>query len=109
MKFEIAVTDDYYDKVWAELKELERQLCPDMTVENGASSIANSIIVSLVDMNDTIALMKTLVDMANKGIHWSLKTEWWHNRVNWSLKPGWLYNHVNEDQKLWVKVSGIFS
>lgn len=84
MKFELVVTDDYYDKVWAELKELERQLCPDMTVENGTSCIANSIIVNLVDRNDTMALMKTLVEMANNGIHWS-------------LKPGWLYSHVKED------------
>lgn len=82
MKFVIVVPDDSYDKVWAELKELERQLCPDMTIENGTSCIAKSVIVNLVDRNDVMALMNTLVDMANKKIHWSLKSEWWYNYVN---------------------------
>lgn len=82
MKFEIYVTNNSFDKVWAELEMLGQHMMGDMTLIKGQTiSDELFITVHIEEIADTSSLMKTLNDMANKGIHWSLKTEWWYNHV----------------------------
>lgn len=80
MKFEIAVTNNSFDKVWTGLEMLGPKLMGDMTIASGRTADSERfIVVILEEIDDTPSLMKNLVEMANNGIHWSLKTEWWYN------------------------------
>lgn len=82
MKFELVVTDDYYDKVWTELEMIGQHSIGGMTLIKGRTIRDELFIIVYIDeIDDTPSFMKTLNDMANKGIHWSLKTEWWYNHV----------------------------
>lgn len=83
MKFEIYVTNNSFDTVWDELAMLSHHIMGDMTLIKG-QTIRDELFITvhIEEIADTSSLMKTLNDMANKGIHWSLKTEWWYNHVN---------------------------
>ena len=81
MTFEINFTNKTsFEKGWTELEMLSSQLMGDMKLIKGISGITGEFaVVELVEIDDTIALMKTLKEMANKDIHWCLNADWWAN------------------------------
>lgn len=81
MKYQIYFTNKtYFEKGWTELEMLSSQLIGDMTLAKGTSGpTCEFIVVVLEKIDDTIALMKTLKEMANKDIHWQLNANWWDN------------------------------
>lgn len=82
MKFVLAVNDDSFDKAWTELEMLAPQLIDDMTIASGRTVDSKRFIVVVIkEIDDTSSLMKTLVEMTKKGIHWSLETKWWYSHV----------------------------
>lgn len=69
-----------FEKGWPELEMLSSQLMGDMILTKGNSLFTGEFaIVDLEDFDDTVALMKTLKEMANKEIHWQLNANWWDN------------------------------
>ncbi len=77
MIFEINFTNEIsFEKGWTELEMLCSQLMGDMKLAKG---VAHFAIVELEEIDDTVALMKTLKEMANKNIHWQLTANWWNN------------------------------
>lgn len=81
MRFEINFTNrTSSEKGWAELEMLSTQLMGGMTFTKGTSGMGDEIvIVNLEKIDDTVALMKTLKEMANKGIRWIFVADWWSN------------------------------
>lgn len=81
MVFEINFTNaTSFEKGWTELEMLASQLMGDMKLTKGTSGITCEFAaVELEEIDDTIALMKTLKEMANKDIHWQLNANWWDN------------------------------
>lgn len=81
MVFEINFTNTTsFEKGWTELEMLASQLMGDMKLTKGISGITGEFaVVELEEIDDTIALMKTLKEMANKDIHWCLNANWWAN------------------------------
>lgn len=81
MVFEINFTNKTsFEKGWTELEMLASQLMGDMKLTKGISGITGEFaVVELEEIDDTIALMKTLKEMANKEIHWCLNADWWSN------------------------------
>ena len=70
-----------FEKGMFELDMLASQLMGDMRICRVYSVKRKipSISVELEEIDDTIALMKTLKEMANKDIHWQLNADWWAN------------------------------
>lgn len=81
MKYQIYFTNKTsFEKGWTELEMLASQLMGDMKLTKGVSGVTGEFaVVELEEIDDTIALMKTLKEMANKDIHWQLNAEWWSN------------------------------
>lgn len=81
MRYQIYFTNKTsFEKGWSELEMLSSQLMGDMKLTKGISGITGEFaVVELEEIDDTIALMKTLKEMANKDIHWLLNAEWWSN------------------------------
>ena len=85
MRFDIYFTDKTsFEKGWTELEMLASQLMGDMKLIKGTSGVVSGVtgefaVVELEELDDTIALMKTLKEMANKDIHWCLNADWWAN------------------------------
>lgn len=81
MKYQIYFTNKTsFEKGWTELEMLASQLMGDMKLTKGISGVTGEFaVVELEEIDDTIALMKTLKEMANKDIHWCLNAEWYNN------------------------------
>lgn len=81
MRYQIYFTNKTsFEKGWTELEMLASQLMGDMKLTKGTSGITcDFAAVELEEIDDTIALMKTLKEMANKDIHWQLNANWWDN------------------------------
>ena len=81
MRFEIFFTNKTsFEKGWTELEMLASQLMGDMKLTKGISGITGEFaVVELEELADTVALMKTLKEMANKDIHWQLNANWYNN------------------------------
>lgn len=81
MRFEINFKNRIsFEKGWTELEMLASQLMGDMKLTKGSSVFAGEFaVVELEELADTVALMKTLKEMANKEIHWQLNANWWDN------------------------------
>lgn len=81
MRFEINFTNKTsFEKGWTELEMLASQMMGDMKLTKGTSISAGEFaVVELEELADTVALMKTLKEMANKDIHWQLNANWWNN------------------------------
>lgn len=81
MRFEINFKNKAsFEKGWTELEMLASQLMGDMKLTKGNSFFSGEFaVVELEEIGVTIALMKTLKEMANKDIHWCLNANWWSN------------------------------
>lgn len=73
MRFKINFTNDSFEKAWDELEMLGPQLMGDMTIASGRTVESKRfIVVVLEEIEDTVALMRTLRNMAENGIGWKM-------------------------------------
>ncbi len=82
MRFEIYFTNKTsFEKGWTELEMFASQLMGDVKITKGVSGVTGEFaVVALEEIDDTVALMKTLKEMVNKDIHWQLNADWWSNK-----------------------------